>query len=253
MNDSVNRLNAATFGAQAARYAAYRPGYPSELIAHLAALAPAHDLAWDCGTGNGQLALALATEFERVIATDASAEQIGLAPPHPRVEYRVVAAEDAESPRGRVALVGVAQAVHWFDLGRFYPRVQHALADGGVFVVIAYGDFDRSPVTEALRASGVIARIAPYQAPGNRLVWNGYRELPFPFDDIELPGFRLTVRWTLERYLGYVATWSAWQRYVDNHGDDLGASARAALAPIFGDGEQELKVTLAVRAGRKRA
>jgi hypothetical protein len=60
------------------------------------------------------------------------------------------------------------------------------------------------------------------------------------------------VRWTLEHYLGYIATWSAWQRYVEAHGDDLSAPARAALAPLFADGEQELTASLVVRAGRKR-
>ena len=47
-----------------------------QLFTYLASLCPAHDLAWDCATGNGQAAVALAPHFEQVIATDASAQQI---------------------------------------------------------------------------------------------------------------------------------------------------------------------------------
>ena len=86
------------FSAQAADYARYRPHYPAQLFEYLASVAPGHSLAWDCGTGNGQAAVALAEHFERVIATDASAEQLAHAMPHERVEYRVEAAEAVSLP-----------------------------------------------------------------------------------------------------------------------------------------------------------
>lgn len=250
--DDDNRLNAATFAAQASHYAGHRPGYPPQLVAQLAALAPARDVAWDCGTGNGQLAVDLAAHFDRVVATDTSTEQIALAVAHARVEYRVAAAEEDALPGGSVALVTAAQAVHWFDLDRFYPRVDHALRDGGAFAVIGYGGFEATPLIDAALRRIVLDRIASYWSRGNRLVWGGYRELPFPFDEIELPRFDLTVQWTLDRYLGYLASWSAWRRYVERHGDDLSEPLRAALQPLWGEGEQQLTTPLAVRAGRKR-
>ena len=80
------------YSGHAADYAAYRPSYPVELSAWLAALAPRRRLAWDCGTGNGQAAAGLAAHFECIFATDASAEQIRQADPHPRVEYAVAPA-----------------------------------------------------------------------------------------------------------------------------------------------------------------
>src|SRR5438132_213598 len=81
------------FSTHAADYRAFRPTYPPELFAFLAASAPARDLAWDCGTGNGQAALLLADHFARVFATDASAGQLTNAEPHPKVEYAVAPAE----------------------------------------------------------------------------------------------------------------------------------------------------------------
>ena len=74
-------------------YATYRPQYPAELFAYLASLAPARSLAWDCAAGSGQATLGLAPHFDRVIGTDASSAQIASAEPHPRVEYRVAAAD----------------------------------------------------------------------------------------------------------------------------------------------------------------
>jgi hypothetical protein len=52
------------FSSHSQQYAQYRPKYLDELYAYLASLAPAHSLAWDCGTGNGQAALGLATYFD---------------------------------------------------------------------------------------------------------------------------------------------------------------------------------------------
>src|SRR5262245_44204049 len=81
------------FSQQANAYAKYRPLYSADLFEYLAALAPARDTAWDCATGNGQAAIGLALYFARVLATDASAQQIAQATPHERVEYRVAVAE----------------------------------------------------------------------------------------------------------------------------------------------------------------
>ncbi len=63
------------FSDDAASYAAHRPTYPRELYAWLAGIVPEGIVAWDCATGNGQAAIALADHFEKVIATDASEAQ----------------------------------------------------------------------------------------------------------------------------------------------------------------------------------
>ena len=64
------------FSKQAAGYAKFRPRYPQKLFDYLASIAPSRQVAWDCGTGNGQAAVGLASVFDRVIATDASEKQI---------------------------------------------------------------------------------------------------------------------------------------------------------------------------------
>ena len=127
------------FSARAADYASSRPRYPSALFAWLATIAPRRTLAWDCGTGNGQAATALARRFARVIATDASAEQIANAAPNPRVIYRVAASERSGLPGGCADVVTVAQALHWFDLPRFWDEARRVLRADGVVAAWCYG------------------------------------------------------------------------------------------------------------------
>src|SRR4051812_34860637 len=88
------------YSALAKRYAAYRPKYPEALLEVLGG----GDVAWDAGCGNGQLSVALAARFARVIATDPSQGQLDAAERHPRVEYRRAAAEAG------VASLGLAEA-----------------------------------------------------------------------------------------------------------------------------------------------
>src|SRR5947208_16325269 len=83
------------FSKQAADYAIFRPSYPQRLFAYLGSIAPGRQLAWDCGTGNGQAAVGLASLFDRVIATDASEKQIANAQLHKKVESCVTPAENS--------------------------------------------------------------------------------------------------------------------------------------------------------------
>ena len=48
------------FSKQSDLYVKYRPHYPLELFSFLSSLTQEHNLAWDCGTGNGQAAIGLA-------------------------------------------------------------------------------------------------------------------------------------------------------------------------------------------------
>src|SRR5437667_11531083 len=92
------------FSRQAADYAKFRPRYPQQLFDYLGSIAPSRQLAWDCGTGNGQAAVGLALLFDRVIATDASEKQIAKAEPHERVEYRVTPAGHSGIERETIEL-----------------------------------------------------------------------------------------------------------------------------------------------------
>ena len=65
--------------------------------------------------------------FDRVIATDASEKQIANAQSHKIVEYRVAPAENSGIGSETIDLIMVAQALHWFDLDRFYAEARRVL------------------------------------------------------------------------------------------------------------------------------
>lgn len=208
------------FSQVAARYAESRPTYPPALFDWLAASCTGHALAWDCGAGSGQASIALASHFERVVATDASASQIAQATPHPRVEYRVATAERSGLADRCADLVVVAQAMHWFDPDRFHAEVRRVARADALIAAWTYGPLHvEGPAVEAIvrRFRGAMA---PWWPPERRHVESGYRELAFPYERIEAPSFDIEVQWTLERLAGYFRSWSAVVRFRQAEGYD---------------------------------
>jgi ubiquinone/menaquinone biosynthesis C-methylase UbiE len=198
------------FSELAKRYADFRPHYPAALFDYLATLVPRSSLVWDCACGNGQATLDLATRFDRVIATDASREQIAAAPPHPNVEYRVALAEQSGLPDESAALITVALALHWFAHDSFYAEARRVLLPGGVLAAWAYGILEAEDAAVNRLVQDYYSKtVGPYWPPERRLVEQGYRTIPFPFAEIATPTFRMTARWTLDRLLGYFSSWSA--------------------------------------------
>lgn len=243
------------FSAVAAAYATYRPHYPAGLSEYLAGLAPSRDVAWDCAAGNGQATFALAEHFERVIATDASEAQLASAPAHPRIEYHVAPAEASGVAAGSIDLITVAQAVHWFDFGRFYAEVHRVAVPRGIIAVWCYGNsrFGDAAI-DGLLDHFYSTVVGPYWPAERRYIEEEYRTIPFPFDEIVPPEFEMTERWTLARLLGYLRTWSSTWRFRQVHGVDPVIALERELAPLWGaSGEAKgVRWPLALRVGRVR-
>ncbi len=241
------------FSGHAASYAAYRPGYPPELFEFVVSLTPGRALAWDCATGNGQAALSLAQVFEKVIATDASRQQLDEALPHPRVEYRVAPAEDSGLADGSVDLLTVAQALHWFDFDRFYREAHRVLAPGGAIAAWSYNLLRGTPEVSALidRLAGEIT--GAYWPPERRFVDEEYRTIPFAFPEVPAPVFHHRETWNLERLVAYLRTWSSVVRFEAATGEDPVARIAPELAAAWGDPEETRILTwpIFVRAGRQ--
>jgi SAM-dependent methyltransferase len=244
--------NAQAFGAYAQDYAQHRPTYPQALWDWAASQCAEHQCAWDVGCGNGQAAVALATTFAHVTATDISAEQITAATLHPRITYSAVSAEQARIAPHSMDLICVAQALHWFDLEKFWPAVHAALKPGGLFMAVAYGAFHVDATIDAITHHHFYDVVQPFQSAGNHAVNEGYRSINFPLDMITAPPMHIEMQWSLEQLADYASTWSAVARMRKETGHDPIAPYRAALAAQYPPSVRTVRMPLTIKAGYLR-
>lgn len=245
------------FGRVAGGYARWRPRHPADWLAALARCCVRHDLAWDAATGTGQAATALAEHFEAVVATDASAQQIAAAEANVRVEYRVEPAERSTLGARTVALVTVAQALHWLDLERFYAEVERVASPGCVIAAWCYGrpEAEERGVSARLRAFHDL-EMGPWWPAERRAVLEDYRSLAFPFPTIAVADHAITARWSLGELMGYLGTWSSVTAYRDARGEDPLPALEADLLATWGADARERRLIrwpLASRVGRVRS
>lgn len=247
---SVGAHFAHLFSGHATTYAAYRPTYPKALYDWLTQLAPGRDQAWDVGTGNGQVAIALADSFDAVLATDPSETQLAAAVAHSRVTYRQ-STYDSGLPDASVQLITVGQALHWFDLSAFFAEVRRVLAPGGLFAAFAYVHSRVTPEVDAVTVHYHDVTCADHWAPEHHLIRQGYRSMPLPIVEAEAPAFEIRSAMTVDQYLGFHRSWSATQRLLKAGGEaDVLAFERAA-ADAWGDvAQRDVVWPMFVRAGR---
>lgn len=240
------------FSGVAAEYAASRPLYPPELFSWLASSVARREAAWDAATGSGQAAVGLAPHFARVIGTDVSAEQLRHAVRHPRIEYRVATAEESGLAAGSIDLATVAAAIHWFDLPRFYDEVRRVVRPGGVVAAWTYHAVHVGAPLEKILGRFYESVVAPYFAPGARLVDARYEGITLPGEPLNPPPFHVSVRWNAAQALRYVRTWSGVQAYIAARGNDPVAEIEGAIREALGGGDDAVEMTgpLYVRAAR---
>jgi SAM-dependent methyltransferase len=240
------------FSKQAKVYSQHRPGYPAALFEYLASLAPSHDLAWDCGTGNGQAALELAKLFRQVIATDASSKQIEHAFPHERVDYRVEKSESTTIETGTVDLITVGTAVHWFDFEGFYGEVRRVAKPKAILAVWTYELPKLEPRVDDWLEHILRITLKAYWPDRFDYVDKRYRTLPFPFEEIQPPRFAMETRWDLNCLVGFVASWSGTRRFIDTVGHHPFENQLDKLQQIWGDESLEklLNWPLHLRVGK---
>lgn len=234
-------------------YARFRPAYPQEVYSFLRPLLPARVNAWDVGTGNGQVAIELSRFFDQVYATDISQAQLDQAVRKDNVFYSMQAAEKTDFKVGFFDLCMVAQAIHWFDFDAFFREVDRTTKDKALIVVMGYGLIRINPELDPLIDHFYTEIIGSYWDKERKYIDEGYKTIPFPFEEIPVPDYDHVYQWSFQHLIGYLSTWSAVMHYKREKGKNPLDIVYQDLKDKWG-GEKTKKVhfPLLLRVGRKR-
>ncbi len=238
------------FSTKSEDYARYRPGYPTEIYEFLKQQVPNRKKAWDCGTGNGQVAAKLSEFFEQVYATDISVNQLMNAQNNPNIQYTRQRAEKTTFPDNFFDLIIVAQAVHWFNFEEFYEEVQRTLKPDGFFVIMGYGLFTSNEETNRISMHFYEDIIGPYWDEERKYLDEAYQTIPFPFEELETPNFRNEMNWSFERLMGYLKTWSAVKHFEKENNENPVELMQKDFKNAFGE-HGNISFPVLFRMGRK--
>ncbi|MFN8344123.1 MAG: class I SAM-dependent methyltransferase [Spirosomataceae bacterium] len=227
------------FSGHAADYALYRPGYPKALYDWVFERVTCFDAAWDCGTGNGQVARVLAERFKQVEATDISAAQMEQAPPAQNVHYLVCLAETTPFSPASFDLVTVGQALHWFDFEQFNAEVKRVAKPGALLAVWTYELVSISPEIDTLIFDFYRNTLGTYWDKERKHVENRYADIPFPYGNIEKKVFKQTYEWTLDQVCRYLHTWSSVRKFEKINRINPVSELQQRLALLWGDSERK--------------
>lgn len=208
------------FSTHSSIYAAFRPTYPNALYEFIFKYLAQMNTAWDCATGNGQVASHLANHFKAVYATDLSQQQLNNAIRATNIFYSSSTAEKTAFTNEKFDLITVGQALHWFNLEAFYKEVKRVGKPNSLLAAWGYERCSVNAEIDRLFSDFYVYIVGPYWDPARKLIENEYRDIEFPFEEITTPGFQIKVEWTLEHYRGYLSSWSATQKYIKENGSD---------------------------------
>jgi ubiquinone/menaquinone biosynthesis C-methylase UbiE len=246
-----NKTMKDNFSTQSDKYAKYRPTYPSDLFEFLNSNVQDKLNAWDCGTGNGQVAYELAKNFDNVFATDISQQQIDNALQSDNIAYSVQAAEKTNFDNGLFDLIVVAQAIHWFDFDQFYAEVRRTAKEKTLLCVLGYGRLEISEEIDALISDFYHKVIGKYWDKERKYIDENYKTIPFPFDEIQTPDFVNKQYWTLEHLIGYLNTWSAVKHFIKQNNYNPIDKLQKDMEQLWGNEQiKQVKFPLLLRVGR---
>lgn len=241
------------FSKQSKAYVKYRPYYPKELYDYLLSLQANRTLAWDCGTGNGQVAQVLANHFEQVIATDLSEKQIAQAKEQANIVYKVCPVEQTPIAAQSVDLITIGQALHWFNWEAFYTEVRRVAQPNAVIAAWTYVLYEVNERVDAVTYELYENILGDeYWAKERKLVEQRYASIPFPFQELTAPQLTMKIEYTFEQLMGYLSSWSGVNQYIKVNGANPLDKIVEPMAEAWGDltKAKEVSWELYMRVGK---
>jgi len=238
------------FSVQSAAYAQFRPTYPQELYEFLFSLVPEKNTAWDCATGNGQVAKILAEDFKQVFATDISENQLKHATQKENITYLLESSDKSSFPGHTFDLITVAQAIHWFNFDGFYAEVKRTLKPRGIFAAFGYGVMRITEPVDAVVHQLYKDILGGYWDEERKYIDEGYLSIPFPFQEFSVPAFTIQTSWNFDQLIGYLNTWSALQHYKKANSTSPLTALLPELEIAWGTGDKEVNFPILLRVGQ---
>ncbi|MCQ4278866.1 class I SAM-dependent methyltransferase [Pseudomonas stutzeri] len=237
MGDSVQ-----LFSIRSDDYAQFRPAYPNSLFNWLAEQCSTPRCAIDVASGTGQAARALASHFDRVVACDASIEQLTGTADWRSAERFAAQAERLPLRDGVADVMVVAQALHWFATPAFFAEAKRVLSTDGLFCAWCYSLLHIEPSLDALIGQLHSDTLSGYWPQGRASVDAGYRDIQVPFETFQPPAFAIEIHWSLRQLLGYLRTWSAVKRWQQTHDQDPVTELESEFKRLWGNPERVRRV-----------
>ena len=239
------------FSTHGADYASFRPDSPQGIYDFLYAHVSRFDTAWNCGTGNGQIAAKLSEKFTRVYGTDISKDQLANAIQKDNITYCCERAEATSIPGGSVDLITVGQAIHWFDFDSFYKEARRVARPGALLAAWTYNLLRMTPAINAVLDHLYLNITHAYWDKERDYVDAAYATIPFPFDELKTPELSIIKQYTLPQLIGYLGTWSGVRHYKEKEHKDPVSMVKKELAEAWGPEEtHEVYWPVYVRAAR---
>lgn len=237
------------FSNHAKQYAIFRPTYPKELYDFIFSHVKKFDVAWDCGTGNGQVARDLSTRFKVVEASDISEQQLANAYKAENIFY-TKADEKTNFPDAHFDLITVAQAIHWFNISEFFKEVKRVAKKDAIIAVWGYSLPTLNPEVDKRLQEFYSKVVGPYWDKERRLIDAQYKTIFFPCSEIRTPEFSLSLEWNLEEFQGYLSTWSSVQKYIQANQINPVESFMKEILPLWKSDRQNINFPLFLRLGK---
>jgi SAM-dependent methyltransferase len=216
---------ALSFGAAAATYEKYRPGYPDELVDEVLAYAgrPVR-AALEIGAGTGKATRAFAGRGIAVTATDPDSAMLAELRKHVPATVTTVPVAFEDLPLDPVYdLVFAAASLHWTRPDQRWPRVAAMLTRDGVFA--SFGG--RIHLADSGLEQDVISARSPFLADDevpspdgtpadSPLQWPGTELAQADrFTDVRQSSIERRVTLSARDYIGYLSTVSAYLELPD--------------------------------------
>ncbi len=246
-------INVKTFNKKSDEYSSFRPNYPEEVFSFLAENCPDTKTVWDCACGTGQVAKSLVNYFDDVKASDINFNQIENSYRHNSIEYSVQDSESTSYISETFDLVCVAQALHWFSSEKYFNEVNRVLKSNGIFVCIGYSFFKISPEIDEVINRLLFEPIRPFWSKQNKLLWDNYSEVDFPFDNISVPEIEMSCYWTITELINYIKTWSAYKIFCQENSRAIITELSDELSSLWNANEpRKILMDFTFYCGRKR-